>query len=250
MEDSLCLFVVCLFAVWCARLLFPFFSATGTVLRQHGHCRIPKIIWTYEPFTHHPPTDKTRLRKQIREEWKRHLPDYEIIVLDEKNAHHYVRIPAALLSHPPAVFSELVCLYALAEHGGLWMDSTVRLRGPLPDALFPKRAEGAVFSLSPSFLLPTVIACQAQSEFLSRWRDAYATLLSHPSRDHFLDAVKKQGVSLPDFLSLLEYIPSVAGQLAQQTYPMDDRWIRWSAETHLFSLSSSLPLEWTPPSEG
>lgn len=59
------------------------------------------------------------------------FPEYEICIVTEKNLKAYVEIPADIMDKwhrgviSAAHFSDLVRIFLLAEHGGVWIDATV-----------------------------------------------------------------------------------------------------------------------------
>ena len=69
---------------------------------------------------------------------KKHLPEKEVILLDENNIGDYIKIPQYILEKYkkgiicPAHFSDIVRVYLLRDYGGLWMDATIFLSGKLP----------------------------------------------------------------------------------------------------------------------
>jgi hypothetical protein len=219
-----------------------------------GYEEIPKTIWTYEPFTLRP-TDISNENARRREGWARHHPEYRIVVLNEKNVHHYLQIPDDLHGLP-ALLPEVACLYALLEHGGVWLDASVEIHAPFIGRLFPKKAEGAMFCLPASstsspaspasspaspassaspFLLPTVIACQKQTRFLRAWKDAYRDILRFPSRDAYVAATKKR-IPFPERVDVLESFLSVVASVAMGR----DR--SWEEHWNQFTDMTSFPL--------
>lgn len=66
---------------------------------------------------------------------KRNLTDRDIVFLSEENIGQYVRLPAYIEEKrkqgiiPEAQYSDIVRIALLAEHGGLWLDSTVFCTG-------------------------------------------------------------------------------------------------------------------------
>lgn len=66
---------------------------------------------------------------------KRHLKDRDIIFLSEQNLGQYVTLPGYIEDKrrrgiiPEALYSDIVRISLLAEHGGLWLDSTVFCTG-------------------------------------------------------------------------------------------------------------------------
>jgi len=242
---SLPLFALVLFVA----VLVPFLLE---IKPPSGYEEIPTTIWTYEPFTIRP-TDQSLENAKRREGWTRHHPNYRIVVLNEKNFHHYLQVPDDLQALP-ALLPEVVCLYALMEHGGLWIDSSVEIHAPFIGRLFPKKAEGAAFCLplspsstpSPSpFLLTTVIACQKHTRFLRAWINAYRDILRFPSRDAYVTAVKKR-IPFPERVDLLESFLSVVAGVAME------RDSTWKEHWNLFTDMTSFPLrreaqsQWEP----
>lgn len=68
---------------------------------------------------------------------KKNLTNVEIVELDDKNYTQWVSLPEYIVEKykknhiPAAMFSDMLRLQLLAEHGGVWIDSTV-LASPLP----------------------------------------------------------------------------------------------------------------------
>lgn len=115
------------------------------VFRDRWTCMpVPKRIWTYLSTPHPHP----RLTACM-DSWRRHHPSYEIVVLTPDTYQGYVTFPSDLWlnQRPPHLhpvflprsdsFSELLRLYVLAEHGGIWLDPTVEVTAPLDTWLFP-----------------------------------------------------------------------------------------------------------------
>lgn len=67
-----------------------------------------------------------------------YINDMEIVVLDESNLKDYITLPDYIYEKfekgiiPFAQFTDIVRTELLIEHGGLWMDCTTYLTGPLP----------------------------------------------------------------------------------------------------------------------
>lgn len=67
--------------------------------------------------------------------------DREVILLDKENLHKYVELPSFLIKKwekgiiSNTHFSDLVRITLLSEYGGIWIDSTTFLTGPIPDYL-------------------------------------------------------------------------------------------------------------------
>lgn len=71
------------------------------------------------------------LAKACQKSQKRGLHDVEVIEIDEANYTQWVTLPEFVVEKyhkghiPPALFSDMLRLQLLAEHGGVWIDSTV-----------------------------------------------------------------------------------------------------------------------------
>lgn len=67
---------------------------------------------------------------------KRNLPDVQIVEIDGENYTEWVELPEYVVEKyrrgriPHALFSDMLRLQLLAEHGGVWIDSTVLYTGP------------------------------------------------------------------------------------------------------------------------
>lgn len=72
-------------------------------------------------------------------EMHRWAKGYEIRVVTSENMAEYVQIPEHILQKLQAGqisyihFSDILRIFLLAQHGGIWMDSTVLMTGPLPE---------------------------------------------------------------------------------------------------------------------
>lgn len=73
------------------------------------------------------------LAKECLESWKRHLPEYKLVLWNEDNfdinTNEYVR--GAYESKKYAFVTDYVRLYALYHHGGIYMDTDVEVIKPL-----------------------------------------------------------------------------------------------------------------------
>ncbi len=85
---------------------------------------VPKIIWTYWDN----PDTIPKTVKLCMESWKKYNPNYTIRLLTKANYSEYINIPNTIATHPlmndmPQRFADLVRCYAIAEHGGVWVDN-------------------------------------------------------------------------------------------------------------------------------
>lgn len=175
----------------------------------------PKIIWTYWD---NPDTIPKSVIMCI-EGWKKFNPTYEVIILTKNNFKQYINIPNEIITEPnfndsPARFSDLLRVCLLAEHGGIWIDSSIILKSSLDNWLFPQPAEFSGFYIS-SFTkdnLPPVIeswflACNKNSDFMRLWRDEFLELGQFETVDTYLESRKTMGVDFekingPNYLAI------------------------------------------------
>lgn len=70
---------------------------------------------------------------------KFHTADRQYILLNEHNIHEYVQIPSFITnkihSMSQTQFSDVLRLYLLAIHGGTWIDATIYMTSPIPQAV-------------------------------------------------------------------------------------------------------------------
>ena len=75
---------------------------------------------------------------------KRNMPDKEIIVITKENMDQYVDFPEHILKKwkreliTDTKMSDFLRMELLIRYGGLWMDSTIFLSGPIPDWVYEK----------------------------------------------------------------------------------------------------------------
>lgn len=94
-----------------------------------------KIIWQYwaQGFDDVPP-----VVKQCLDSVEKYADDYTIVRLTDENLQDYLDLPdfvqqkRALFSR--AFFSDLLRLMLLKTYGGIWMDATILMTGPIPKA--------------------------------------------------------------------------------------------------------------------
>lgn len=93
-----------------------------------------KIIWQYwaQGYENVPETVKLCL-----DSVERYCGDYTVIRIDDNSFGEYISFPEWILakrggSFSIAAFSDLLRLALLNAYGGLWMDATILLSGPIP----------------------------------------------------------------------------------------------------------------------
>lgn len=115
--------------------------------RKYGPClqdypdttgTVPPIIWVcwLQGLNSAP-----RLVQDCVAQMQRWAQGYEIRIVTAENMADYVHLPEHILTklHAGQItythFSDILRIFLLARHGGIWMDSTVLLTGSLPDYL-------------------------------------------------------------------------------------------------------------------
>jgi Capsular polysaccharide synthesis protein len=199
-------------------------------MEKKDYNRIPKKIWTYWD-------DGDKVPKTVKmcmEGWKKYNPNYEITLLTKKNYKGYTTIPEWLASHPnfndsPSRFSDLLKCYVLAENGGVWIDSTIILKAPLDDWLFPKYGEFSGFYIdlfTTDKRFPVIetwfFACNKNSKFMKLWRDEFSEIGTYQNIEKYIESRKKivdfQKINDPNYLAI--YI-SCQKVLQLDEYPME-----------------------------
>ena len=193
---------------------------------EHYH-RVPKKIWTYQDSE-----TPTRLQSLCYESWRTHQPTYDIIILTPQTYQGYVRIPerpSVPLWRDKERWEEALCLYTLAEHGGLWLDSRTRLNGPVTHWQFPKFGECSLFywkdhtrDKAQPFVDRRCIAANRDSLFIQKWKEEIERLLGHPSVEAYLRSIYTS-TPLNTFTFPAEWMSSFSLQhaLLQHPYPME-----------------------------
>jgi hypothetical protein len=172
--------------------------------------------------------------------WKKFHPEYEIVLLTRKNYKGYVTIPEEVRMHHnfndmPQRFSDLVRIWVLAEHGGIWLDSTILLKGSVEDWLFPHYAEFSGFYLekfTKKKEFPVIenwfFACNKGSLFIKKWRDEFSRMAQFQTVEDYIiscraDGVDFQGINPPHYLAM-----HIACQKVLQLdhYPLDSLYLQ------------------------
>ena len=180
---------------------------------------IPKKIWTY--------WDNDRLPEIIEKcinTWKKHNPNYEIIVLSKQNLLKYLPdIDFSKIKHIDAAarFSDMVRLYILAKYGGIWSDASIICQKSydswIPDMKAKSNAEFVGFYID-SFTLPQFkekspvieswfFACVTGSKMVNDWLNEFLRISDFDTVEKYVESVKEEGVDLqkisnPVYLSI------------------------------------------------
>jgi len=206
-----------------------------TTQSQSQYNLVPRKIWTYWNTEKIPKTAQMCIAS-----WQKYNPDYEIVLMTKKNYMGYVTIPNEVLEHPNfndshARFSDLVRLYALVEHGGVWIDSSILLKAPLDTWLFPRSAEFSGFypdgftkKGSPPVIESWFFACNKHSEFVRLWRDEFVKMVYFPNVEKYIESKKQEGVDFQKIDDPIYRAIYIAAQKVLQIdkYPMDSLILR------------------------
>lgn len=183
-------------------------------MERNNYNKSPKKIWTYLDNSNN--TSKTV--KMCMESWTKHNPDYEIITLTKQNFKGYINIPLEISSHihfkDSPLFIDLLRLWTLTEHGGVWCDPTILMKKPLNDWVFPKYAEFSGFYINTFTQLkafPVIenwfLAANKDSEFIKKWRDEFTQIINFQTIKEYIDSRKKMGIDFqkipnPEYLAI------------------------------------------------
>jgi hypothetical protein len=226
--------------------------------KKDNYNLVPRKIWTYWDNSDNSGVNKLpKAVKLCMESWKKFNPDYEIVLLTKKNFQGYVTIPDAIKSHPhfndsPGRFSDLLKLYALEEHGGIWMDASILVKKPFDEWLFPKYAEFSGFykgSISPDKNYPVVeswfLAANKNSKFIKEWKQEFLEIATFKDIPTYLESRGDMGINI-DKLGDPHYLAIYVAALKvfhYDKYPIDSLILRNSEEGPLKYLRDGINSE-------
>jgi len=193
---------------------------------------IPNVIWTF--WDGEPPP----LVKKCIESWKKHNPDYEIILLNKENVEKY--LPEPDLSKTKHVnefvqrYSDYVRVHILAKYGGIWLDSSVICQKPLDwihDIQNETNSEYIGY-FTENMSLPELketspvlenwaFFCKPESKFVKDWRDEMMEYTKYDSYLEHSNEIVEGGVNpqkIPGAPNNIEYFGMhlVAQKLLQE----------------------------------
>lgn len=171
---------------------------------QKSH--VPRIIWSYWSSHDLPETVKLCMKS-----WQKYNPNYEIRMMHKDTYAQYVTtLPNEIANHPnfndcPQHFADLVRIYAIAEHGGVWCDASILMYESL-DNILPQNFDYELFAyfVRPKISIYPVIenwffAAPPGSEFVRRWRDEFTRVKDFRSPYAYtLSLIYNDGV-IPNF---------------------------------------------------
>jgi len=206
----------------------------------------PKTIWTYWDNHTTPDEGDAGIPKTVEmciKGWKDQNPQYRVILLNKKSPQISEIIPKTIRDHHnfhdnPTRFADLVRLWVLAAHGGVWADASVVLKEPLDDWLFVDKehavkveAEFSGFYIDgftkDAARHPVIenwfFACRKGSPFVELWKKEFTEIANYPSVAEYVDSrrivmkVDYEGIDDPVYLAM-----HVAAQkiLQYDNYPL------------------------------
>ena len=201
---------------------------------------VPRKIWSYWD-------NQDKIPKSVKmcmESCKKSNPDYEIVLLTRKNFKGYVTIPDEIREHPhyndsPQRFADLVRLYALEEHGGIWIDASVLIKEHFDKWLFPRYAEFVGYFQSKYTVdkkMPVIenwfMAANKNSKFIKLWKQEFLEIANFKDIHAYLDSRRKMDVKFEQLRDPFYLAAYVAAQKVIQIdkYPLDTLILRDSCE--------------------
>ena len=176
---------------------------------------IPKLIWSYWD---NPDTVPVGVKLCIQS-WEKHNPNYTIRFLNKSNYSEYVQIPNEIAQHPrfndiPQRFADLLRLYLIVEHGGVWCDSSILMNESLDNWLKPipgKDFYGFTIEYGnhpgrKPILENWFFAAPKQSAFVKAWLQEFTRLKNFASAKDYTDDLVSRGLDnkdwcCPDYLA-------------------------------------------------
>ncbi|MFD0047945.1 glycosyltransferase family 32 protein [Actinomycetes bacterium NPDC127524] len=105
--------------------------------------------------------------------WKKNLPDYQIIEWNEENfpihSHNYVR--EAYEHNKFAFVSDVVRLYALNKHGGIYFDTDIEVKKSIDPYL--KSSDVMMAFESKQVIMTGFFAAKKENAFIKKWLKSY-----------------------------------------------------------------------------
>ncbi len=174
---------------------------------------IPKKIWTYWDSLD---TMPMFVQKCI-DSWKKYNPAYEINVLTKDTVSNYVSIPEAIKNHPNfndtrSRFADLVRLYLLDQHGGIWIDASCLMYQGFDDWL-PFQADMFCYTYNQGdkdFKYPVLenwfIAAKPNIPFISAWKKEFLEIANYDSVHEYVQSRKAMGADISTLKDMATYL--------------------------------------------
>jgi hypothetical protein len=175
---------------------------------------IPKQIWTFWDG------EQSELVKKCIQTWKRHNPDFEVIILDKENVNTYLpNLEIDKLKHVDGIahLSDIIRVHILALYGGIWSDASILCTKPYDWILQKQQDTNAEFigfyingfttekyqSYSP-VIENWFFACVPNSRMMKDWRDKLMNSQQFASNADYVDNLRTttdfQNINGPNYL--------------------------------------------------
>jgi len=138
--------------------------------------KFPKVIWIYwaQGFQNAP-----LLVKKVVESWKKCNPEWDVLLLDDKNINDFIKISLKeenWNNMPMAHRADLIRLMLLEKYGGIWSDATVYCMKPLDCWIDEVMQEGFFAFYRPSnyrLISSWFLAAEKDNKIVKTWREAF-----------------------------------------------------------------------------
>lgn len=146
-------------------------SNSDNYLKQHYPKELPNKIWIYwEQGENNAPL----LVKKCIESWKKHNPNFDIVVLNKITVTQLIDPPEMPESLPARYKADLYRLMLLNKYGGIWADATTYCHRPINDWLPLFFSSGFFMFSNPSDdrnIENWFIASTAHHPLISSWEN-------------------------------------------------------------------------------
>lgn len=155
---------------------------------------IPKNLWIYwaQGEASAPP-----IVRRCIDSWRRHNPDWQIVVLDSTKVGALVDMSDVPSFLPQRVFADTLRLRLLADRGGVWADATCFCHRPL-DEWLPLAASSGFFAFSepgPDRSIDSwFIAAEKGGALIGAWREQFDLYVAH-----------RQSTPIPYFIAMYAF---------------------------------------------
>jgi hypothetical protein len=142
---------------------------------------VPRKIWTFDNPDAFDPRD-------------------DVIILTKKNYKGYVTIPPDIVGHPVFTindrrFRDLICLWTLAEHGGIWINPSMHVQHGVThvrknsslERIYHSNKEFNGYS-SKEGIDTSYMQCKKGTPFICAWRDEYSRMAQFPCIERYLQS--------------------------------------------------------------
>lgn len=182
---------------------------------------IPKVIWTYWSDPEIPESVQLCI-----DTWRFHNPHYDIVVLNKDKVSDFVDIDIYAMRNVEndVRASDILRLYLLQKHGGVWIDATMICTKPLEWLISEDGNEFIGFfmgSFTSDNRYPVIenwfMACPSESNLIHLVYEEFMRIADFDSIDGYVQDVRDSGVDFQD-IPFPEYLAMhIAFQKVLQT---------------------------------